>query len=63
MLEIVSKGFRNAKAALTGRTVLTEDNIDEAMREIRVSLLEADVELGVVRTFLDRVKKRASTLR
>ena len=59
MLEIVSKGFKNAKAALTGRTTLTEENIDEAMREIRVSLLEGDVELGVVRTFLARVKERA----
>lgn len=59
MLEIVSKGFKSAKAALTGRTELTEDNINQAMRDIRVSLLEADVELGVVRTFLSRVKQRA----
>ncbi len=59
MLEILSKGFNNAKAALTGRVTLTEENIDEAVREIRVSLLEADVELGVVKTFLGRVKKRA----
>jgi signal recognition particle subunit SRP54 len=58
MLETVSKGFKNAKAALTGKTVLTEDNIAEAMREIRVSLLEADVELHVVKTFLERVKGR-----
>ncbi len=59
MLEIVSKGFKKAKAALTGQTTLTEENIDAAMREIRVSLLEGDVELGVVRTFLERVKRRA----
>jgi len=59
MLEIVAKGFKNAKNALTGHATLTEANIDEAMREIRVSLLEADVELGVVRAFLARVKKRA----
>lgn len=59
MLEIVSKGFKNAKAALTGHAVLTEANIDEAVREIRVSLLEADVELGVVRRFIERVKERA----
>ncbi|MEE8409722.1 MAG: signal recognition particle protein [Myxococcota bacterium] len=59
MLEIVAKGFSNAKAVLTGKASLTEANIDEAVREIRVSLLEADVELGVVRTFLNRVKKRA----
>ena len=59
MLEIVAKGFRGAKNALTGKATLTEANIDEAVREIRVSLLEADVEVGVVRTFLDRVKRRA----
>jgi len=59
MLEILSKGFKNAKAVLTGNAVLTEENIDTALREIRVSLLEADVEVGVVRTFLDRVKTRA----
>ena len=39
MLEIVSKGFKSAKAALTGKTELTEANINEAVREIRVSLL------------------------
>jgi signal recognition particle subunit SRP54 len=59
MLDIVAKGFKSAKAALTGKTVLTEANIDEAMREIRVSLLEADVELGVIKAFLERVKQRA----
>jgi signal recognition particle subunit SRP54 len=59
MLEIVSKGFQSAKAALTGRTTLTEANIDDALRAIRISLLEGDVELGVVRTFLERVKQRA----
>lgn len=59
MLEIVSRGFQNAKAALTGRTTLTAENIDSAVREIRVSLLEADVELGVVKRFLGRVKERA----
>ncbi|MEZ4270996.1 MAG: signal recognition particle protein [Myxococcota bacterium] len=59
MLEIVAKGFKNAKNALTGRAELTEANIEEAIREIRVSLLEADVEIGVVRRFIDRVKQRA----
>ncbi|MCK5689767.1 signal recognition particle protein [Myxococcota bacterium] len=59
MLEIVSKGFSQAKASLTGKATITEENITDALREIRVSLLEADVELGVVRSFLDRVKERA----
>lgn len=59
MLEIVSKGFKSAKNALSGQVEITEANIDDAVRQIRVSLLEGDVELGVVRTFIDRVKKRA----
>ena len=59
MLEIVASGFKKAKNVLTGQAVLTEANIEEAMREIRVSLLEADVELGVVKSFLGRVKERA----
>ena len=36
---------------LTGRGRLTEDNIGEALREVRIALLEADVALPVVRTF------------
>ena len=59
MLEIVSRGFQKAREALTGRATLTEENIDAAMRDIRVALLEADVELGVVRGFLSRVRARA----
>jgi signal recognition particle subunit SRP54 len=59
MLEIISQGFKSAQEALTGKIALTETNVDDAMREIRVSLLEADVELGVVRRFLERVKARA----
>jgi len=38
---------------------LSEDNIQEAMREVRVALLEADVNFKVVRGFVDRVKTRA----
>ncbi len=59
MLEIVSKGFEAAKNALTGRTTLTAENIDAAVRQIRVALLEGDVELGVAKAFLSRVKAQA----
>ncbi len=59
MLEIVSKGFRTAKNLITGQTELTESNIDAALKEIRLSLLEADVDLAVVKSFLGRVKERA----
>ena len=59
MLEIVSRGFRQAKEAITGQATLTEENIDQAMRQIRMALLEADVELGVAKGFLAKVKERA----
>jgi signal recognition particle subunit SRP54 len=57
MLETVSKGFRSARNFLSGQAELTEGNIDEALREVRLSLLEADVELGVAKTFLAKVKE------
>src|SRR5690242_8302984 len=59
MLETLSRGFKNAKARLTGVTELTPDNIEEALRDVRLSLLEADVEFKVVKTFLERVKEEA----
>ena len=45
---------------LTGRGRLNDDNIRDAMREVRIALLEADVALPVVRTFLERVRVRAA---
>ncbi len=59
MFDAITKGFRQAKNRLAGLTELTEQNIDTALREVRLSLLEADVELGVVKTFLARVKDKA----
>src|SRR5256885_4633565 len=59
MLETLSRGFKNAKARLTGVAELTPDNIEEALRDVRMSLLEADVEFKVVKTFLERVKEEA----
>ncbi len=38
---------------LTGRGVLTEKDVDEALRDVRVALLEADVALPVVKDFID----------
>jgi signal recognition particle subunit SRP54 len=59
MFDALAKGFRQAKNRLAGLTELTEQNIDSALREVRLSLLEADVELGVVKSFLGRVKEKA----
>src|SRR5262249_7178601 len=44
---------------LSGVAELTPDNIDEALRDVRMSLLEADVEFNVTKAFLERVKEKA----
>ncbi len=59
MFDALAKGFKSARNRLAGLTELNEQNIDAALREVRVSLLEADVELGVVKAFLARVKAKA----
>ncbi len=59
MLETLSKGFRNAKQRFTGKAELTEELIDEALGDVRMSLLEADVEFKVTKAFLARVKEAA----
>ncbi|HXW53837.1 MAG TPA: signal recognition particle receptor subunit alpha, partial [Myxococcota bacterium] len=59
MLETISKGFSSAKNLLRKQTVLNDDNIAHALKEVRLSLLEADVEYSVVKAFIERVKQRA----
>lgn len=59
MFEALTQGFREAKNRLAGLTELNEKNIQAALREVRLSLLEADVELGVVKRFLARVEEKA----
>ncbi|MFQ5514118.1 MAG: signal recognition particle protein [Myxococcota bacterium] len=58
MLETLTRGFREARDQLRGTTRLSEENIAEALRAIRLSLLEADVDLTIVRGFLERVRER-----
>ncbi|MCX4239558.1 signal recognition particle protein [Paraliomyxa miuraensis] len=59
MFETISKGFRAARERITGRGELTEDVIDAALKDVRMSLLEADVEFRVVKRFLQAVKDKA----
>ena len=59
MFDALSKGFRAAKNRLSGVTELTDENIDQALRDVRISLLEADVELNVVKRFLANVKEKS----
>jgi len=59
MFENLSTRFQSLISRFSGRSKLTEDNVQEAMREVRMALLEADVNLGVVRDFIKRVKEKA----
>ena len=59
MFDALKRGFREAQNRLAGLTELNSENIKPALLEVRTSLLEADVELGVVKRFLARVEERA----
>jgi signal recognition particle subunit SRP54 len=59
MFDTLSQRFDKVFATLRGKGRLSEKDIDAALREVRLALLEADVNVKVVKTFLDRVKERA----
>jgi signal recognition particle subunit SRP54 len=60
MFDALSDRLDRVTSKLRGRGRLSEVDLDEALQEIRTALLEADVELGVVRSFLDGVRGRLS---
>ncbi|MDY0339071.1 MAG: signal recognition particle protein [Acholeplasmataceae bacterium] len=55
----LSSRLQMAMRRITGRGALTEADIDEMMREVRLSLLEADVNFKVVKTFIQNIKEKA----
>src|SRR5262245_31091968 len=59
MFEALSDKLKKVLKDLRGQGRLTEAHIEAAMREIRIALLEADVNFKVVKTFIDRVKEKA----
>lgn len=59
MFENLSGRLQQVVKNLRGQARLTEDNIQDALREVRMALLEADVALPVVRDFIAQVKERA----
>lgn len=59
MLDNLTTRLSGVIKNLRGQARLSEDNIQEAMREVRMALLEADVALPVVKTFISHVKERA----
>src|SRR5438046_7376053 len=59
MFDTLSDRLRQSLAGLTGRGRISEADVDAAMREIRLALLEADVNFKVVRDFIARVREQA----
>src|SRR4029453_8559425 len=59
MLETVTKGFRAARNRLAGKQEITPELVEESLRDIRVSLLEADVAFEAVKSFAARVREKA----
>src|SRR5947199_981877 len=59
MFENLQEKLQRAFKNLRGQGTLTEENIQEALKEIRMALLEADVNFKVVKTFIDRIQEKA----
>jgi signal recognition particle subunit SRP54 len=59
MFESLSQRFEQLFKRLSGQGRITERNIEDALREIRLALLDADVNLKVVREFVERVRREA----
>lgn len=59
MFETLSDRLTSAARNLTGKGRLTEANIKDTLRQVRLALLEADVALPVVKTFIERIRERA----
>ena len=59
MFDNLSDRLSHTVKKLRGQARLTENNIKDTLREVRMALLEADVALPVVRVFIERVKQRA----
>src|ERR1700681_4564616 len=59
MFENLQEKLQRAFKTLRGQAKLTEENIDEALREIRLALLEADVNFKVVKQLIDQIRVKA----
>src|SRR5260221_6544389 len=59
MFDALSDRLQSALGDLRGRGVIDEESLSRAMREVRLALLEADVNLGVVKDFVAHVRERA----
>ena len=59
MIDTLSEKLSGVFRSLSGRGRLSEENVREAMRDVRTALLEADVNFQVVKEFTERVQQKA----
>ena len=59
MFDTLTTRFQDVFASLRGEVRLTPEMVEASLREIRMALLEADVNFKVVKAFVDRVRDRA----
>ena len=59
MLDILTDGFKKASLSLQGKAKISDENIEPVIADIKTSLLEADVEFGVVNNLLEKIKSKA----
>ena len=59
MFETLGKKLQGVVRSISGQGVITEKNIQDALREVRVALLEADVHFKVVKDFIARIREKA----
>jgi signal recognition particle subunit SRP54 len=59
MFNALTQRFQDIFSGIAGKRRLSEDNISDAIREVRLALLEADVNYGVVKSFIKMVKEEA----
>src|SRR5579872_6603333 len=59
MFGSLTEKFQGLFSGLTGKKTLTEENISDAVRQVRLALLDADVNYTVVSNFVKRVKEKA----
>jgi signal recognition particle subunit SRP54 len=59
MFESLGEKFESLRRKLQGQGKITQGNIEEALRDVRLALLEADVNVGVVRDFVEGVRRDA----
>ena len=60
MFDNLTSGFRDVRERLQGKRTLDSEVIDATLKDIRIALLDADVELSVVRGFVEAVRSKAA---